>query len=203
MGTPPYPPWDTVFYDIHEDDFTETFLPFLFLYQNYIINIFILWMPAPGANPNQSWLNLQSSMNKFHVLKWEFIESCKNLDYMDMKLTIKVNRITTDIYKKYLSLYLYIPPHSSQSTVLLSDLVLSNCYLIYTLCYEPQDIKKHLRNFYERLTLCGYKHSQLKHLFFNSSNLNCERISAPPAPTISALSSCKYMTRTTVLFRQR
>ncbi len=120
---------------------------------------------------------------------------------MDIILTIKNNRITTDLYKKNLNLYLYILPHSAHPLGVLTRLVLGNCYHIYTLCSEPSDVLQHLQQFYLRLKLHGYTSAQLRPLFRKAADLHKMQQPAPTIPGTQAPQNTPM--KTSIFLHQR
>ena len=63
----------------------------------------------------------------------------------------------------------------------LKCLVLGNCYRIYTLCFEPEDVTALLRMFYYRLLRRGYSPSNLLPLFNCAYHAATERENTPPS----------------------
>lgn len=94
---------------------------------------------------------------------------------MDLSLRVEGRKITTDLFKKALNLYLYIPPHSAHPPGILTGLVLGHTYRIYTLCLDEDDIKRHLREFHTRLIARGYSPNAIHHLFIKAAGLARER----------------------------
>ena len=94
------------------------------------------------------WKKLKKEMNNYHGLTWEFSKRTDKVDYLNVTISINNNKITFDLYKKSLNLYLYIPPLSAHPPGVLSGLVLGNCHRIYTLVSKPKDQRRHLTNFF-------------------------------------------------------
>ena len=150
MGTPPAPPYGTTFFAIHEESIYEEFESTLFFYVRYIDDVLGAWTPlASKPDDDRKWDEFKAKLNDFHGLEWITSDRSESIDYMDLLLTIKNNRIVTDLYEKSLNLYLYIPPHSAHPPGVLTGLILGQAHRIYTLCSEEADIKRHLRQFYQ------------------------------------------------------
>ena len=125
MGTPPAPPYVTIFFGIHEDDLLPEFDDILPFYRRFIDDVFGIWLchPDPAIDAAR-WAAFGRSMNYFHGLEWEISERTTSLDYMDLQISIVNNKIITDLYEKDLNLYLYILPHSAHPPGVLTVLVL-------------------------------------------------------------------------------
>ena len=75
-------------------------------------------------------------MQDYYGLEWIFDEISKKVNYMDMIISIRKDRIVTSLYEKSMNLYLYIPPHSSHPPGVLPGLVSGNILWIHPLCSE-------------------------------------------------------------------
>ena len=62
-------------------------------------------------------------MQEYYGLKWIFEDCSDTVDYMDMKISIREDRIVTSLYEKAMNIYLYIPPHSAHPLLVLTRLV--------------------------------------------------------------------------------
>ena len=165
MGTPPAVVYATLFYAIKEETFLDSYDSLIF-YKRYIDDVFAIWIPNTDKDADTtSWSSLQSCMNDYHGLKWTFSPRSRTVDFLDMTVSIRGASLHTTLFEKLLNLYLYIPPHSAHPPGVLSGLVLGNCYRIYSICSDPQDIIHHLRRFYLRLKRRGYKQDKLLPLF--------------------------------------
>lgn len=182
MGTPPAPPYATVFYGIHEDTFLDRF-PSLRFYKRFIDDVIGIWVPDPDpAVDAASWTEFQACMNSYHGMQWTFSDRGASVDFMDLTISLRGARLHTTLYEKALNLYLYIPPHSSHPPGVLTGLVLGNLYRIDTLCSDVIDKRRFIRLFYRRLLARGYKPEVLRPLFLKAAVLARDRQSAP-APT--------------------
>jgi hypothetical protein len=169
MGTPPAPPYATLFFAIHEETFLNPQSPFannLFFYKRFIDDVLGIWLPEPTtATNNSKWLDFQATMNNWCGLEWEFSELTDRVDFMDLTINIHGNRVETTLYEKALNLYLYIPPHSAHPPGVLNGLVLGNIHRIFTLCSTNSKIKELITMFYDRLIVRGYKDRDIRPLF--------------------------------------
>ena len=166
MGTPPAPPYATVYYALLEDSFLDAFKENLFFYRRFIDDGLILWtITDPHSNPT-TWDNFQSAMNNPDFeLVWEFTDPSQQVDFMDLTISICGDHIETSLYEKPSNLHLYIPPHSCHPPGLLTGIVHGMIFRIYTLCSAPADRKARTQDFYHRLLLRGYREDKILSLF--------------------------------------
>ena len=112
MGTPPAPPYATIYYGIHEEKFLPHHSRRVIYYRRFIDDVIGIW--CPNTNPQLDaleWNAFKNKMNAFPGLTWEFSEPSTTVNFMDMTVTInKSNKIETTLLKKRLNLHLYIPP---------------------------------------------------------------------------------------------
>jgi hypothetical protein len=156
MGTPPAPPYATLFYAIHEEAILTEFSDNLLVYRRFIDDIFGVWLDTPGDN--LQFQLFTKRLNDFGLI-WEVSTQSHQVDFMDLTITISANRIVTYLYEKAMKLYLYIPPQSAQPPGVLSGLIYGNVNRIQRLCLEEHDRLRLTKEFYQRLLVRGYKSS--------------------------------------------
>lgn len=166
MGTPPAPPYATLYFGAHEDEILPQYHHNLLFYKRFIDDVFGIWLcdPDPVVDDNR-WLDFQADMNRDTGLTWDFSEKVTELDFMDMHLTIVNDCIVTSLYEKPLNLHLYIPPHSAHPPGLLPGIVYGSLFRIHTLCSDAKDKQQRTQEFYNRLIIRGYQPSTLIPLF--------------------------------------
>ena len=96
-------------------------------------------------------------MQDYYGLEWIFEEISKKVNYMDMTILIRDDRIITSLYEKSTNINLYIPPHSAHPPGVLTGLVSGNIILIHSLCRYQDDINLCIKQFYARLLVRGYQ----------------------------------------------
>jgi hypothetical protein len=162
IGTPPAPPYATLFFAIYEDMILQEFKENLLLYRQYIDDVFGVWIDTPG---NQDHFHSFTTRMNAYGLIWEVNARSQKVDFMDLTIEIKNNRLTTILYEKAMNLYLYIPPHSAHPPGVLSGLVYGNIFRIQRLCSEECDRLRFTKEFCQHLLLRGYKSSQIYPVF--------------------------------------
>jgi hypothetical protein len=132
MGTPPAPPYATIYYALHEDTFLDKYPDNLLFYRRFIDDVIGIWDVTDPATDNGTFQDFCSTMND-HKLRWEHSELSFTVNYMDLTISIQDGKIKTTLYSKALNLYLYIPPHSAHPPGVLNGLVCGTIHRIFTL----------------------------------------------------------------------
>ena len=162
MGAPPDPPWATIFFGIHKETVLAQFGYRVQLYCRFIDGFLGIWMFNPDPNKDHRKFTASVSlMQDYYGLDWIFEERSDTVNYMEMTITIRGDRIVTSIYEKAMKLYLYIPPHSSHPPGVLTGLVSGNILRIHSLYIEQEDINRRMKKFYVRLIVPGYQRNLL------------------------------------------
>ena len=111
MGAPPAPPWAIIFFGIHEDTVLSRFVHKLQLYRRFIENILgICLVDIDPVEDLRQWTSFVELMQDYYGLEWIFEERYKKVNYMDMTISIREDRIITSLYEKTMNLYFYTPP---------------------------------------------------------------------------------------------
>ena len=168
MGTPPAPPYATLYYAVHEEVFLEEFKDNLFFYKRFIDDIFGIWYVNDYVTDDATWQRFCQRLNDFG-LTWIVSERQRSVNFMDITVTIHTNHLSTTLFEKALNPYSYIPPHSAHPPGVLTGLVYGNTFRIYTLCSDPLEQRRLLTQFYQRLITRGYKTSMITPLFEKAS----------------------------------
>ena len=165
MGTPPAPPWATLYYALCEQRFLPTYRDNLFLYRRFIDDVLGIWLPAT-VDDAASWTSFQQAMNDpAYALTWEVSPRSTTVDFMDLTISIEGSRIVTTLYEKPSNLHLYIPPKSCHPPGLLSGVVYGMIHRFHSLCSNSDDIRRRTGDFYLALRRRGYEPTTLDPLF--------------------------------------
>ena len=157
MGTPPAPPWATVYYGLHEKNILPLYSDVLEYYRRFIDDIFGIWLTDPDPEIDEIvWTMYKSSAND-GGLEWVFTERGKRVDFMDLTITIVGDRIETTLFEKELALYQYIPPASTHPPGLLNGLIIGQVLRFHQLCTSEADVHDKMRLLHRRLIQRGYK----------------------------------------------
>ena len=172
MGTPPACNYANLFFACHEYKTVPKYKSNLLTYKRYIDDIFGIWIPTGTTTEDDCrWAQFQSSITGFHGLEWIFSNRVTSVNYLDLTISIRDNKIHTTLFEKELNLYLFIPPHSAHPPGVLTGLVLGNCHRIHTLCSDKADVQKLLQHFFDRLLRRGYSPRNLLPLFHRADEL--------------------------------
>jgi len=140
MGTPPVPPYATLYYGPFKNAVTTRFANRLPFYRCFIDNVLGVYLCHPNPETDATiWKEIQAAMNAAPGLTWDFSDLTLQLDFMDLMLCLDNGRITTTLYEKPLNLHLYIPPHSAHLPTVLPGIVFGTLFHIYTLCSDDDD----------------------------------------------------------------
>lgn len=177
MGTPPAPPYATVYYAILENIFLTTFAKNLELYRRFLDDVLGIWVPHDENNIETEWTSFQETMNdKTFGLTWEFTPLARKCDFMDLSLSINDDgTIRSTMYEKPTNLHLYIPPQSAHPPGLIAGVINGTMHRIRTLCTDEHDQRKQIQLLYNRLRARGYKATQLTPIFCRAINATNDR----------------------------
>ena len=158
MRLPPARHWATIFFGIYEEAVLAQFRDMLQLYRCFINNILGIRLVNPKpAGVHRKWTAFVLLMQDYYRLEWIFEERLKTVNYMDMRISIRKDRIVTSLYEKLMNLYLYIPPHSAHPPGVLTGLVAGNILCIHFLCSYKKDINRRMKEFYAMLLVHSYQ----------------------------------------------
>eukprot|EP00957_Ditylum_brightwellii_P054016 4091592-Ditylum_brightwellii.AAC.1 len=114
VTTPPATIYAQTTFGTHEIKTTICFILSLLLCKRYIDDIIGVWVPRDDPTADDvEWKVFKMFLNMWFGLEWTVIESNNTVDFMDLTITLKDEKITTTLFEKSLHLYLYIPPQSA------------------------------------------------------------------------------------------
>lgn len=92
MGISPAPPWVTIFYALHEQQFLPLWSQHVIYYKLFIDDVLGIWSPhcCPTHNA-ELWNNFKSCMQNWHSLEWVFTSPSLTCNFMDLTLSLTNN----------------------------------------------------------------------------------------------------------------
>ena len=170
MGTPPAPPYATLYFAVWEATLLTEFGDNLFFLRRYIDDLLGIWVPMDPDTDLTTWNHFQRRLNDFHNLEWETSPRSTSVDFLDLTISIRNHSIHTTLYSKPLNLYLYIPPRSAHPPGVLTGLIYGIIHRTFTLCSDPADVQQKLQQFWNRLLARGYEGPAIRTLFADIGN---------------------------------
>ena len=150
-------------------------------YKRFIDDVVLIWEGPCDAD----WHHMDHIYNSYGILKWEFPEdTSRSVDFLDLTLIIKGNRIVTKTYQKPQNPYLYLPPHSAHAPGTMKGVIFGLLRTYYRQNSKFSDFVLISRLFFKRLVSQGWDQAVLKGLFktaFNKLNHQLENPPPPPA----------------------
>lgn len=168
MGTPPAPPYATLYYAIHERALMSDFSDSLNFYRRYLDDVFGIWIPSGLPSDAHRWRQFKEKMNDWPGLIWDCTPLSTSVDFLDMTISFKNDKLVTTLFEKELNLYLYLPPSSAHAPGVITGLVFGNIRRIYLLCSAQQDRENKVHLFYQRLIARGWSRQTLRPLFIRA-----------------------------------
>ena len=162
MGISPAPPWATIYYALHENEFVQRWKHRLFFYKRFIDDVLGIWLCHPDPQENDRLFQLfQADMNNWQGLEWEFTSLSTSCNFMDMTLKVQGSRIVTSVFEKEMNLYLYLPPFSAHAKGVGTGLVLGHILRYRRLCTFQKDADQKIAEFTKHLIARGHSRANL------------------------------------------
>ena len=167
MGTSAAVMWATIYYAYHE---VHTLIPNhghnLFYFKRFIDDMFGIWT----GNATTDWSAFCDDVNNFGVLTWDIKDQklSSSVDFLDLTLSIKHNKIVSRTFQKKMNLYLYIPPMSAHPSGCIKGTIFG---LIRR--YHAQNTYRHdfilfVSLLYRRLIARGWEREAMKKLILEA-----------------------------------
>jgi len=116
----------------------------------YINNGLGIWNWTSTTDCVQAFENFKWDINDTS-LEWKVNNPTTWVNYLDLTLTITNGKIESTLYKKALSLYLYLPPGSAHPPGVLKGLIAGSLLRIICLTSNPVTRKLHVSQLFTRL----------------------------------------------------
>ena len=178
MGTPPAPPYATIYFGLHEQKFLQKHDRKLLFYRRFIDDVIGIWDTNEGEtfDSNREWDAFLRDMDSAQGLVWETTIPSNKIDFMDLTLSIENGKIATTLYEKPSNKHLYIPPHSCHPPGMINGVVHGMVRRIMTLCTNKDDQHKRIKLFVRHLRARGYHREDI----FPVVRAALEKIKTPP-----------------------
>jgi hypothetical protein len=168
MGTPAACAYATLTFGDYENSLIlQKYKHQLLYYKRYIDDIVGVWLPN-SENDSTTWENFKKDLNNWGSLQWKIENPSKKTVFLDLELSVQGNAITTKTYQKDMNLYLYIPPLSAHPPSCFKGLITGEVRR-YWLQNNPEDFKKLLLKFIQRLLSRGHTLQKISPLIQNAA----------------------------------
>ena len=102
MGTPPAPPYATIYYGLHESKFLPQHQKHIVFYNRFTDDMLGIGIPHPNPKINaQLWEEFTTSMTNYPGLTWEFNAPTDKVDFMDLPISIRNGKISTSLFRNH------------------------------------------------------------------------------------------------------
>ena len=158
MGLPIAHPCATISFGIQEEAVFAKFGDVILLYRHFINIVLRICLVDPNpSKDHHKWTEFTSLLQDYYRLELIFKEHSKTVNFMDMMISIRKDRIFTSLYEKKMKFYFYIPPNSANPQGVLTGLISCNIPNITLLCRDNDDINRYIKYVFARLLVWGYQ----------------------------------------------
>jgi hypothetical protein len=163
MGVSPSCCYAMIYFTPHEEEMKKKYSE-LFFYKRYIDDVFYIWVPHSNSSDDLlRWESFKKDMNKFGKLKWEFSARSREINFLDMIITLQADgTFSTRLYEKDENKYLYLPKHSCHPPGNLKGLIYGAINRILRTTSDSALQQQSIQQLYTRLLARGYGHTLLK-----------------------------------------
>ena len=171
MGTPMAPNVANLFMSkleskiIHEHFLKTGHKPLVRM--RYIDDIFFIW--TGDDNSLQDFVNVANSFTEIHHwksnIKFETNISSEKVNFLDVEIGFKNNKIVTNLYNKPTDAHIYLNAHSCHPNHLIKNIPKRQYIRIKRICSEKADFQKHSQSLTEFFLQRGYSNTLLGKVF--------------------------------------
>jgi hypothetical protein len=151
MGSPMIPPYANIFmYQLEKDIVHKhTASGSLILFKRFIDDVFII-------TRNSDISELQEELNTMKpFIKLTWTPPAKHCNFLDLVISIKNNKLHTNVYQKQLNTYAYLPFHSYHTTAQKKGFIKGEAIRYARICTSEADFKLMVKLFTLRLQRRG------------------------------------------------
>ncbi|KAL3790505.1 hypothetical protein ACHAWO_010636 [Cyclotella atomus] len=185
MGTSAAVMWATLYFAYHE---VHTLIPnhgqFLFYFKRFIDDMFGIWI----GNTTNHWSAFCNDVNNFGELTWDIFDQklSSSVDFLDLTLIIRGNKIVSRTFQKKMNLYLYIPPTSAHPAGCIKGTVFGLIRRYYAQNTFQRDFVHFVKLLYRRLLLRGWDRTFMRNLILEACTCAKSKAHTPAAqPTLN------------------
>ena len=194
MGTSAACMWATIYFAVHEmGTLQPTYGHKMLLFKRFIDDIFGIWIDDGSGD---DWQDFQRETNNFGILRWEFEELSESVNFLDLTITIKHNRITTRTFQKALNLYQYIPPNSAHPPGMMEGIIYGLMRNYRRQNTTTQDYNIMVIKLFRRHVARGWSKATMKEYILKAAN----RLNLPQTTTIQSTAAQTLPTNKERLF---
>ena len=152
MGSPMIPPYANIFmYQLEKQTVhTYTNSGLILLYKRFIDDVFIVTKDSNTAQLQHELNNLNPS------IKLTWTPPSKYCNFLDITITVKNNKLQTNVYQKELNTYAYLPFHSYHTIAQKRGFIKGEAIRYARICTTETDFKTMVKLFTLRLQRRGY-----------------------------------------------
>ncbi len=164
MGTPVACIYATIYYGYYKKNFLlPKYGDNIMIMKRFIDDMFVVWTGTPTR--------LQEFQEDlpFGLLTWDSSQPSNSVDFLDLTISINVNRqITTKTYQKALNLYLYIPAASAHPNRMVNGIIYSLIKQFYNQNSEHDHFNQVVALLYKRFCARGWEQRQIKKIILEA-----------------------------------
>ena len=180
MGTPCACMLATIYFSFHErTKILPKYSKHIIFYKRYIDDVICLWYDPYNdqEHDNIAFENLQTDMNNFGKLRWEFEPLTRSTTFLDLNIKLNepmptqpnLTQISFSTFQKQHNLYLYLPPHSAHPPGITRSLVYGLLRKYWTQNTHLTDFHNITKLLFNRLLARGHSPKTLHSLFHHAA----------------------------------
>jgi hypothetical protein len=157
MGTPPAPPYATIYFAILELAAVPEFKSQLLFYKRYIDDVFGIWIHDRDPEVDiTNWNHLKQRWNTFGNLRWTFEERSQQINFLDMTICLQDGHLSTKLFEKPENIYAYLPPFTCHPPGIINGLITGEVTRALQLTSTPTNLKASFKKLFARICAQGH-----------------------------------------------
>jgi hypothetical protein len=152
MGTKVAPSLANAFMDSYEDNFVYSYHTQPHLWKRYIDDVFCIWTAG-----QETFDDFVTHLNQSHTsIKFTSEQSNKEVSFLDTKVILHNNRLTTDLYTKPTDTHSYLRYDSAHHPSCKKTLPYSQFLRLRRICNNDQLFEQHANEMHTHFVNQGY-----------------------------------------------